>query len=137
MCALVLHVCVCPPSLQVRVPSSSPISKNKPKCQDKELASLRHSVTHTHTHLPFALSWEEGEEWKKKNEIMSYDDAVPLFFNYNKLHMVVFSFAVCVCLDFKANFLLYLHVLCITVFAPTVYVFVECASLRVYDSFYS
>lgn len=63
--------CVCPPSPQVSVASSSQISKNKPKCQDKELASLHHSVTHTETrtHLLFALSSEEGgrvERGKKK-----------------------------------------------------------------------
>lgn len=76
--------CVCPPSPQVSVASSSQISKNKPKCQDKELASLHHSVTHTETrtHLLFALSSEEGgrvERGKKKQEIILQDDAVTLF----------------------------------------------------------
>lgn len=77
---LCVCVCVCPPSPQVSVPSSSQISKNKPKCQDKELASLHPSVTHTETrtHLSFALSWEEGGT-VEKNEIILQDDAVTLF----------------------------------------------------------
>lgn len=48
-------VFVCSISLQALVPWSSQISKNKPMCQDKELASLHHNVTHTHTNTHTSL----------------------------------------------------------------------------------
>lgn len=91
MCACV-RVCVCAcfgskytwverhtTSPQVHVPSSSPISKNKPKCQDKELANIHNSVTHAHAHTHLLLfPGRKGKSWKKKNERILYDETVPL-----------------------------------------------------------
>lgn len=122
MCVLVLHVCVCVSTLPAGfLPSSNPISKNKPECQDKELASLHQCDTHTHALTVCSFLGGRGRaDNEKLNSIWWY---CPFVFYYNKLPMLAFFFfAVCVFrLSLKLIFtslylrILFLHWLCIAV----------------------
>lgn len=103
--------------------------------------------THTNTHVSFALSWAEGVKLqKKKDEIILYDDAVPLFLTIRDCPWLSYSFSlyvsVCVCVcqtEFKANFhlTLFAHIVTAGIFLHWLCLYLWSVPLYVCDIFYS